>query len=129
MTAYKTYEAERGVFGWKAESVSILEARDIADKICADFGQPPPLIKRSQNRNSKDKSWYWHPNDKYPNGRIALGTTAPAWIVCHEVAHYLNEQLGGKRGHGKDWKRIYVRCVQLTLGDRLSGRLHRAFRL
>ena len=126
MTAYRTYETERKVFGKGYEPVSILEARDIADKLCAEFGKPPVQVDRSRNRNSGERSWFWYPTEKHPNGRIALGTTAPVWIVCHEVAHYLNYP---SRGHRKDWKIKYVECVRIVLGDLTARRLHRAFRL
>lgn len=116
------YQAEDSVFRGKRRrpALSMQDARDLADKLCAHFGVEPIYVLRTRRRHPMREggSWFYPGTDTTPP-RIALDLDAADWIVCHEVAHYVNDvratAAGRKRtGHDRRWAAVYVEACEVS---------------
>lgn len=122
----KAYAIEDAVFSRRNKPLTMQEARDLAAKLFAHFGVEPIVVKRAVGTaGQRSSSHFWHPHKERP-ARIHLDILAPDWIICHEVAHYVNFTRGAK-GHGKAWAAIYVEAVRVVISDTYANRLEAKF--
>lgn len=60
--------------------------------------------------------------------RIEIGTTSPAWIVAHEIAHGLADVAGAPPGHHDVFRHFYVDVVREEIGAYWARKLTEQFK-
>ncbi len=130
----KAYDCENRVFARRKQPMAMDDSVALANKLFAHFGVEPIVVRRTWQKG-RSGSHFWHAHNDRPVF-ISLGSHAPDWIVCHEVAHYVahcragsttTNNDGKRTGHDKAWASIYVEAVRLAIGDTYADRLARAF--
>jgi hypothetical protein len=140
MKGVKVYNTEREeqVFARRMKTISLAEARGIADRLFEHFDVAPvAIILKPRKRecgadDARTYAYYSTPSKKDPLGRIRLLRPVPDWIIAHEVAHYVAwcKWCGGEWGcepsHNQVWAEVYVEAVGVVIGEGYAERLARA---
>lgn len=130
----KAYDVEDRVFGRRKQPLSMVDSLDLASKLFAHFGVEPIEVKRSRQKQ-RGASFFGHPFKGRP-AFIRLASHAPDWVVCHEVAHYVDwcrvgndatTDNGARTGHTPGWAALYVEAVRLTISETYADRLRAGF--
>jgi hypothetical protein len=98
--------------------MALADARDLVAKYVNGC-----VVERKQGTTARHTHATFHPADPPV---ISLARGAPKWVVCHEIAHAINE--GRDRGHGAYFRHDYLVIVELELGPWWARRLRAAFK-
>lgn len=104
-----------------SEPMALADARALVAKYVNDVN----VVRLRGSRRGDTHGWF-RPKWKGRGSMIALGRSAPKWVVCHEIAHAMNE--GRDPGHGAAFRHDYLIVVERELGPWWARRLRAAFR-